>query len=70
MIVKKDQVVRVNHTRKGVFRAKAGEDFDTETAEWYPLILDQDEFGGGKWYRGEKVPSRASLCEVTVIKEQ
>lgn len=39
MKVLKGQIVKVDDKKKGVFKAKAAEDFDTETAEYYQVIL-------------------------------
>ena len=38
MTIKKNTLVKVGHTRHGVFNAKAFKNFNTDD-EWYPLVL-------------------------------
>lgn len=71
MNIVRGQRLRVVHSRKGTFYAIATADFDSATAEWYPLVVDPDggEVKGlvNEWEPGETVPCRAGLCTVTPV---
>ena len=69
MIIHKDEILEVEHRRKGYFIAKASKDFDLETSEFYPLILVTRIAEGLNtyWKEGEEIPCRGSLCEVRKI---
>jgi len=74
MKIKKDQLVKVNHVRKGRFNAIADNDFDTDTTTWYPLSVAQEDPINGfstvaKWRKGESIPCRNSLCEISIIEK-
>ena len=69
MKVKKDSILKIRHTRKGLFDAKATEDFDTETDEWYPVQAITFVEGLSTDYEpGESVPCKSSFCHVTIVK--
>jgi len=64
MKVKKGEVLEIQHYRKGTFNAIAKEDFDTDTAEWYPVVVPPEGAVGGMgedWFEGESIPCRASF---------
>lgn len=71
MKIKKDTLVRVRHSRKGVFVGVATEDFNTKD-EWYPVRVSEDngivEGISNYWEEGEDIPCRGSLCQVEVLK--
>jgi hypothetical protein len=78
MIIKKDTLLQVNHSRKGQYMAIALKDFDNETEEFYPLAIATIKQGGNgygvgglytdaKWKAGDEIPSRRSLCTIKII---
>jgi len=69
MKVKKGELLEINHTRKGVFKGIAMENFDTEKNEFYPIVLADDLVVGASmdWVKGEKIPCRVSLCSIKRI---
>lgn len=63
MLIKKGETVIVKHWRKGTFRAKAYEAFDTDEKEFYPLVALETVYGAANvWYKGDKIEARKSLC--------
>jgi len=72
MKIRKGQIMEINHTRKGVFKAIAARDFDTHE-EWYPVVLATKEVVNGvannkNWIEGEDIPCRGAFCiEVKVL---
>jgi len=66
MIIKKGEIVSVDHCRKGKFTAKAKKDFDTEKEKFYPLVLCNPCIEGinTDWVEGEEIP-----CTITVKKD-
>ena len=71
MKIKKGTVLDVNHSRSGMWRGIATEDFDTVKDEWYSIALYQETEVHGlntSWEVGEKMPARRGLCTVTKIK--
>jgi hypothetical protein len=68
MQIKKGSLVKVIHSRKGSFTGRAAEDFDTSD-EFYPIILADNVVEGitTDWEKGELIPCRGSLCEITQI---
>lgn len=63
-------LLKIKHVRKGTFNAIAVEDFDTDTEEFYPVVLATDEFVSGAandWNEGENIPCRGDLCKVEII---
>lgn len=72
MKIKKGQLLKVHDCRKGNFIAIASADFDTITDDWYPVQLAQDApvlglQGRPKWFKGQEIPCRQGLSEVTVL---
>jgi len=54
--------------------AMASEDFDTDKEEFYPVrvaIKNGEAVEGlnNEWSQDEKIPCRASLCKIEVIKK-
>jgi len=69
MKIKKNDLIEINHQRKGVFRAIAERDFDTQDY-FYPVILASPERVEGlitNWSLGEKIPCIKQLCTITEI---
>ncbi len=66
--IKKGQKIFVADSRKGSYRAIAGEDFifDPNSMESYPVVLDQDSLRGRntEWYAGERVPCCNGLAVI------
>ena len=73
MEIKKNQLVKVKHQRKGEFTAIASEDFDTEERTFYPLSLIKGNpikiSPGDPYEAGDSIPCRNSFCELELIKE-
>jgi hypothetical protein len=70
MLIKKGQLLNVNHSRKGKFQAVAESDFDTETTEFYPLFLANEQYVRGlvnDWESGEHIPCRSGLCSIEKV---
>lgn len=72
MMISKNTLFRLNHQRKGLLTVKATEDFDTEKAEWYPIIATHKTGGINTfWVAGERISCRASFCNhITILLEQ
>lgn len=69
MKIKKGTKLKVCHRRHGEFYGIAEKDFDTDSIEFYPIILDQDVLCGlnTDWVKGENVPCRNTQCELKII---
>lgn len=63
MKVKKEQLLRIDHARKGIFVAVALRDFESEEEAWLPVALAEGYVKGINtgWVAGEEIPCRASL---------
>lgn len=73
MIVKKGTLLGINHCRKGGFKGIAKEDFDTETREFYPIVVAPQNFVSGintEWEQGEEIPCRKNLCKIKILGEE
>ncbi len=71
MLIKKGQLLNVNHRRKGKFIGMAIEDFDTETREFFPIAVAQPKHVLGMsqattWREGEEIPCRKTLCSISL----
>lgn len=68
--VKKGTLLKINHSRKGTFLARAKEDFNLDD-EWYPIVLAVERVDGMNtfWEAGDDIPCRASLCKIEVWKK-
>ncbi len=65
MKVKKGQTITVIHKRKGVFLARASEDFDTESDEVYHVTLLEPVRGlTGIFDIGDTISCRKNLCKI------
>ena len=74
MEIKAGTLLEINHQRKGKFIAIAEQDFDTEKAEFYPVrvaIKNKEIVEGlvNEWLLDERIPCRASFCEIKIIKK-
>ena len=74
MKIQKGQLVKVHDCRKGDYIGIASADFDTAADDWFPVHLAQDKpvnssQGRPKWFKGEDIPCRRGLSEVTVMLE-
>lgn len=61
MKIKKGQLLFVRAgIGKSDYKAIAESDFDTETDDWYPVILDQSQLDGlsKSWRKGDVIPCR------------
>ncbi len=70
MIIKKGQLLLINHERKGKFGAVALEDFDSEKAEWYPVatrVFVDGLSSDGKWTPGETIPCKRTRVSAISI---
>ena len=72
MKIQKGQLVKVHDSRKGNYIGIASADFDTEADDWFPVHLAQDNPVNGlqgrpKWFKGEDIPYRRGMSEVTVV---
>lgn len=63
MRVKEGQLVRIFHSRKGLFFAVAVRDFDTEVDEFFPVAVAEGYVYGlsDAWAVGEEIPCKARL---------
>ena len=63
MKIKKEQLLKISHKRKGVFVAVALRDFSSEEETWFPVALAEGYVKGMTtgWVAGEEIPCRASL---------
>ena len=69
MKIKKGTRIIVSDIRKGVYHAIAGDDFDTEKNEFYPVIAAQTVHGlVNDWFAGDHVPCRKSLAKIEILK--
>lgn len=64
MLIKKDDLLEVFHTRKGKFVGVATRNFDTEKATTEEVITGM----ANDWVEGEEIPCRASLCTIKKFK--
>lgn len=69
MNIKKGQLLKVYHQRKGLFAGFAERDFDTNSETFFPIALAQKQSVNGystiaKWAPGESIPCRNSLCTI------
>ena len=76
MKVQKGDLLNIEHTRKGFFKAVATEDFDTDEEEFYPIVLAPDQYVKGigldlsaDWMADEHIPCRKSLVKMILIEE-
>lgn len=74
MKINKGTLLDVDHTRKGKFVGMAMRDFDTDTEEWYPIALAQNQVVqglamGNIWIEGDEIPCRGSFCQITIRQE-
>jgi hypothetical protein len=63
MDVKQGQILSINHSRHGRFKAQATRDFNTDE-NWYPVIVADGEMVKGwskDWHEGDSIPCRKSL---------
>jgi len=69
MKIKKGELLEINHTRKGVFKGVATEDFDTEKNEFYPIVLAEEIVYrlSTSWLKGEKIPCGKSFCSINCL---
>ena len=69
MKVKKGALLNVRHNRSGNWKGIATADFDTETDEWFPIALAEEEVSGIHmiWKKGDDMPARRGLCTVSLV---
>lgn len=71
MKIKKDTILYVRSSRKGNFKAKAAEDFDTDDVTFYPVIaLEKVEGLSNSWEIGEEVPCRKGLSTIEILPKE
>lgn len=65
VVIKKGQVIEVLHNRKGTMTVMAKEDFDTESMEFWPVVLAEKQMRRGLsiegLFQGDNVPCKGSL---------
>lgn len=62
MLIKKGQLIKIKHSRHGTFSAQAIEDFDTEKAEFWPIITKEYVDGATvEWVPEEPISCRGSF---------
>ncbi len=65
MFIEAGTKLTVYDGRKGVFEAIAGDDFDTEKDEFYPIITAEYVSGMvNDWYPGERIPCRKGFSVI------
>ncbi len=67
MRIKKGQKLQIKHNRSGKFKVIAEKNFDTETEEFYPVVLAKGQYVEGMasdWEEGDAIPCRRSLCTI------
>lgn len=72
MIIPKDSLLEIVHTRKGKFVGISLDEFDTEGDEFWPIALAQKDSIKGMsalmaWHAGDKIPCRGSLVKSVKI---
>lgn len=70
MRIKKGQLLRVSHRRRGEYIAKAKKDFNTIKSIMYPLELAQKKPVHGMssiWEEGDDISAGPEFCSVTPI---
>lgn len=69
MEIKKGTLLKVFHTRHGIFKGKATRDFDTDKETFYPISLEDDYVDGLRtiFYKGDTMPCRNTLCKIEII---
>lgn len=68
MKVKKDTLLLVKSNRKGVFKARAKEDFDTDKVLFYPVIAMERVFGlTTTWEVGDEIPCRKGVSTIQIF---
>lgn len=72
MIVLKDTLVRVVHSRHGEFTARVGETFSTKREVFFPLILEDDVLYGHKyeWNKGDCISCNRQFLRAFEILEE
>ena len=67
MKIKENTELIIRHNRKGLFRAIAEKDFDTDD-EWYPILtLEPVEGKANEWDIGERIPCKGKFCRLQVV---
>ena len=63
MRIKKGQLLKIDHARKGLFVAVALRDFESKEETWFPVATTERCDGGlgTTWAPGEEIPCRASF---------
>lgn len=70
MKIKKGTKLLINHQRKGIFKAEATKDFDTDD-NWYPVTAAQTVTGKvHEWNPGEPMQCRKDLCSIAIEREE
>lgn len=72
MKIQEGDLLNIQHSRKGFFKAIATQDFDTDEEEWYPIVLAPDQYVKGMasdWVSGEKISCRKSQVRMILIEE-
>lgn len=70
MEIKKEQIFTVRHKVKGVFKAVALSDFDTELDEYYPIAVLETVRGFTEvWEKGDPIPCRRGLSRIVFESE-
>lgn len=65
MKIKKGDILKIYHCRKGIFYGEAIRDFDTKNEEFYPVKVKNKTVVGLTeiWEDGDNIPCRNVLCK-------
>ena len=66
MKIKKGQVLKVLHQRKGNMIVMASADFDTDDMDYWPVVLAEKQVLRsriGTWYQGDIVPCKGIMVQ-------
>ena len=63
MVIKQGTILTINHSRYGIFQARATRNFDRDD-NWYPVVVADGERVQGEtraWCSGDSIPCRKAL---------
>lgn len=73
MQIQKGDLLNIQHTRKGFFKAVATRDFDTDEEEFYPVVVAPSTYVRGVssniFPPGCDIPCKRSLVKMILIEE-
>lgn len=68
-MIKNGTILKIDHSRKGIFIGKIQTDFDENKDDFLDVILITNYISGinQDWLTGEKIPCRKSLCTFEIV---